>query len=610
MELNAIYIKTAQGDEAVQQRTRLVQRNLRTVLIVVDGRSTVTELVDKVGNLEMVLSSLEQLERDGYIEVALNGPLEGAAEIAEPQAEAGREPAASPFAYPPEVPPISPVPEATVEPIEPVVPVPEPASSTQATKAAVAELAADDDPFLTPGKVRKAEKAAAPAQSKKNIGGKLGGMFKRKETAGIDKAAKADAAISMAAIRRGPRPKHSIYSIAAMTIGGFIALVLLAVFAFPYDIYRADIERALGASLAQSVKISGVRASFSPTPALILDRVEIGESVAIKEVRATPEIASLFSAEKRFSKVVIAGGSIDAAHLLSVVPAAGRLASGGGFAVRTLSFSAIDLRIQDLELKDWAGEFSLSAGSQAALTLRNAPGSLTLEIKPAGDALLVAIEGRGWVPAEGTPFVWDFLSAQGEIRGDSLSLRKIDGRMFDGVIQGQAIVGWAANGVSIRAELGLEHGSAKRIAAALGSGIGFDGDLNARLRFVAAGEGWLKARDSLRVEGDLGVKRGSLQGLDFADAIRRSGQAASRGGSTNFDQMTGSVLVNSASTRFTNIEVVSGAMRATGSVTVAAVSRQISGNLDVRLRGGGVDVRMPVTLAGTLKDPQLFGGRR
>jgi hypothetical protein len=64
-----------------------------------------------------------------------------------------------------------------------------------------------------------------------------------------------------------------------------------------------------------------------------------------------------------------------------------------------------------------------------------------------------------------------------------------------------------------------------------------------------------------------------------------------------------------AATRLSAIEVVSGAMRATGSAMQSA-NQQLSGSLDVQLRGAGVNVRMPVSLAGTLKDPQLFGGRR
>ena len=44
------------GDEAVRQSTRVVQRNLRMVLVQVDGKLTVAELSEKIGNARLVES--------------------------------------------------------------------------------------------------------------------------------------------------------------------------------------------------------------------------------------------------------------------------------------------------------------------------------------------------------------------------------------------------------------------------------------------------------------------------------------------------------------------------------------------------------------------------
>ena len=68
MDANLIYVKTALGDEAMQNRSRLPQRELRTVLILVDGKSTVGELCEKTGNPSVVENGLDQLERGGFIE--------------------------------------------------------------------------------------------------------------------------------------------------------------------------------------------------------------------------------------------------------------------------------------------------------------------------------------------------------------------------------------------------------------------------------------------------------------------------------------------------------------------------------------------------------------
>ena len=59
MNYDQVYVKTREGEEAVHQRTRLVQRNLRTVLILIDGKSSVAELIAKAGGEDVLLSALE-----------------------------------------------------------------------------------------------------------------------------------------------------------------------------------------------------------------------------------------------------------------------------------------------------------------------------------------------------------------------------------------------------------------------------------------------------------------------------------------------------------------------------------------------------------------------
>ena len=63
-----VFSKTRAGEDAVQERTRLVQRNLRMVLILVDGVVSVAGLKQEVGDPAMVESALAELESMGLIE--------------------------------------------------------------------------------------------------------------------------------------------------------------------------------------------------------------------------------------------------------------------------------------------------------------------------------------------------------------------------------------------------------------------------------------------------------------------------------------------------------------------------------------------------------------
>lgn len=67
MEGHLVYEKTLSGDEATRNRTRLVQRNLRMVLVLVDGVSTVAELISKAGNSQLVFNAIKELEAAGYV---------------------------------------------------------------------------------------------------------------------------------------------------------------------------------------------------------------------------------------------------------------------------------------------------------------------------------------------------------------------------------------------------------------------------------------------------------------------------------------------------------------------------------------------------------------
>ena len=67
MNPKLVFAKTPTGDEAVRQSTRVVQRNLRMVLVQVDGKLSVEELAGKIGDARLVDNALRELEEGGFI---------------------------------------------------------------------------------------------------------------------------------------------------------------------------------------------------------------------------------------------------------------------------------------------------------------------------------------------------------------------------------------------------------------------------------------------------------------------------------------------------------------------------------------------------------------
>lgn len=78
-----VFVKTAKGEEEIRTRQNKLPPAIRVPLILVDGRSTVEELVSKGGEQTKLAEALAYLEQHGFIEPT------GAAGMQSPAARAG-----------------------------------------------------------------------------------------------------------------------------------------------------------------------------------------------------------------------------------------------------------------------------------------------------------------------------------------------------------------------------------------------------------------------------------------------------------------------------------------------------------------------------------------
>lgn len=73
MEPTDVPRKTEAGEQALKQRTGDLPRQLRTVLILVDGRSDVATLRSKAAGMEGLEEALDELQRRGFIATGKEG---------------------------------------------------------------------------------------------------------------------------------------------------------------------------------------------------------------------------------------------------------------------------------------------------------------------------------------------------------------------------------------------------------------------------------------------------------------------------------------------------------------------------------------------------------
>jgi len=68
MNPNTVYKKSDKGEDEIRTRNSGMSQNLRQVLIFVDGETAVSKILEKTAGLPHVGRSLEELERQGFIE--------------------------------------------------------------------------------------------------------------------------------------------------------------------------------------------------------------------------------------------------------------------------------------------------------------------------------------------------------------------------------------------------------------------------------------------------------------------------------------------------------------------------------------------------------------
>lgn len=620
MDYAQVYAKTREGEEAVHQRTRLVQRNLRTVLILVDGKTSVKDLISKAGGEDVLVEALSQLERDGFIRLisgssvaasvgkaaSMDNFLEPATDESFPSLPPADTKSRSPFAVPQT--------DISVNPFAPPPVVAKVRASTASPPL--------DGVSISPFSIASPDKPVASAVNNpfQTASSPFAVPTPRPVIPTVTKVAALNEDGVEARRVEAPTPKvfkhrRKLITLPRLVVGfvGLVLVLALAAIFYPYNNNRSSVESALATLVGQPVSVGSITASVFPRPALVLSRVSIGaeaDGIRISEVRAVPSFEVLIG-KKSFSHVTLKGVQVSMAQI-------GRVASGLSAAGQSEVFSAARFGIEgmtmsarDISFDNYSGgaEFA-SSGVLKQLNLQSKDGSMKVLVGPGAnpnDPTQVLVEGLGWKAGENSPFVFDSLMMSGQLSGAKFVAEKIEGRIFGGVVQGQLQMDWA-NGMVVVGDVNVDYMNAPQLVSALGgTSISVEGQASARIRFRASGASWNALADKVPLEGSFSAKSGAITGIDLVEAVRRGSKMATRGGVTRYDQFGGKFRWDNGALQLSDIELLSGPMRATGWVSV--LKNNLSGSIAVVMQSSAATLRTPVAVVGTLKDPQLIGGR-
>ncbi|MBI4996663.1 MAG: hypothetical protein HZC22_07145 [Rhodocyclales bacterium] len=585
-----IFVKTASGEDAVRDRTRLVQRNLRMVLILVDGLTKVSALKQKAGDPAMIETALAELERIGLIEsteargsrqaTAVTDALSIATAHVEPSAIDAYE----------DFPTVDTVFEQVAPPV----------SSIGAETVVPAEA-------LPPPKTTYVRPAST-----------AGGWFSRlidrwrqiREERAYEKAygtpSSTQEAIAPPSRRRIGRRRIKLVPVMLVVLMLAAGFAAVRVVLYPYDEYRPDVEAQLSRMLADEVRVGHIKLVFAPFPTFILHNVVVG-----RNADATAEQVSIVPNPG----FILGGQPVRAARIngLQVRESAiGKttkwflLGTMGEYQIDRIEVEDLILDLGWLQLRGLAGTLSPGLNGGASFSGRSGAGALEFEVVPGSAGLAVTARAGQWVVPVQPPLQVAALDFSGTLAPGSLVVTKVDARVFDGLVSGHGALAWDSSPRMVL-DLELKHVAAAKLLEALSAPVLVNGELGGQVQYTTSTPSVRWLGPGAKAAGDIAVVRGSLKRIDLAGALRTSGQRSGpyRGGETGFEDFSGRLSVDAGAVRVVDVRLSSGLMLASGQAAVTRETGKIAGAASVEMRGSVRAARAAMSIGGNASDPEL-----
>jgi hypothetical protein len=232
---------------------------------------------------------------------------------------------------------------------------------------------------------------------------------------------------------------------------------------------------------------------------------------------------------------------------------------------------------------------------------------LKLELKPVAQGLDVSLDALGWSPSLNSLYLFDSASVQGRLEGGAFTISKMELRIFDGLLNGVAILR-ADKKPGVTGELVFERVNAARFGAALGLGQQFSGEATGKILYSSTSDSWATIFSAIEADGEFTMRRGAIRGIDLTEAVRRGSGTPVQGGETRFEQLSGRIRLMPTGYQFPGLILNSGLMQSTGTVEVSK-DLKLSGKMELQMHGSVNQTRVPISISGSLKTPAVQSGR-
>ena len=395
-----------------------------------------------------------------------------------------------------------------------------------------------------------------------------------------------------------------------VVIAALLAALVVLPFVFSVDDYRARIEKEISSLLKEPVTITRLRAFALPTPHVTAEGISIGKTgdVKVSKLTITPDLWSLLGDTKVIRHIGLSGVQITQNGI-------DRLAVLGKSDSKVPARTAV--RVGRITLEDATLQLGLGAfGPLEAVVEMNArsepeqisiatrDGKFKAEVKPDKGKFIIEVLAKAWRLPLGAPVTFDELKINGIATLNDLTVGNLQAKLYGGSVAGSARLSWT-KGVQLRGAFEVKQLDIAPLTLLFSPNTRVSGRLNGKPVVSANAPAMAHLGAALRVETPFQVHNGVLRGVDIRKAATNFLMKDSSG-ETRFDQLSGYLVTERGTHRFSSLKVVSGALSADGNVTIAA-NKALSGRINAQVSAASVAAAtVPLNVSGTLDAPTLL----
>ena len=365
-----------------------------------------------------------------------------------------------------------------------------------------------------------------------------------------------------------------------------------------------DAQRLLSGRLNQTVEISALRYVLLPTPTIVLEGLRVGGAGGIHVARLEAPVwpQHLFDERHAFEEVFAYGVKVEP-HTLGSLPAW----TGGtnrALHVKYLQLREVTFNLAEAQVEPLSGKitFAIDGSVQRAFVENE---RVRFDVVPQAGGVQYILNARDVRIPFGPNVSFSHLSVEGSATRQQFTSTKVEGFLRGGGSLSATLNAKWSDALVVSGNFNVQNGRLQELMPAAAPEFAAKGLLKATGRYTLEASRTEGGQARPSVEATFSVTGGELRNVDLVRATQSSTGSVFGAGRTPFRELTGALQVAGSTYTYRQLQLVSGPLTASGHIEIGP-ERELKGRISAEFApNGAIPTRSGLTLAGTLKEPQL-----